>query len=188
MTHDPALEAHEHAEHAEEAAHERDPFISRVSITIAILAVLAATVGSLETVEAGGVITSASEAVLNQDKATDVWGEYQADSLKRHLYGIAADAGGPKAAQYQGTAKEQGAKQAELKKQAQEDEAERDKLLAASRVHERHHHWLTAAATLLEVGIALCTVAIVTRRRTFWLSSVGLGVLGLVVGGAAYLL
>ena len=38
MTHDPALEAHEHAEHAEHAAHLRDPFISRVSITVAVLA------------------------------------------------------------------------------------------------------------------------------------------------------
>src|SRR5947209_8975351 len=97
MTHDPALEAHEHAEHAEHAAHAHDPFISRVSITIAVLAVLAASVGSLETIEAGGAITSASEAVLSQDKATDLWGEYQADSLKKHLYGLAADAGGAKA-------------------------------------------------------------------------------------------
>jgi hypothetical protein len=188
MTHDPALEAHEHAEHAEHAAHAHDPFISRVSITIAVLAVLAAGVGSLETIEAGGAITNASEAVLSQDKATDIWGEYQADSLKKHLYGIAADAGGPKAAQYQGTAKEQVAKQAELKKQAQEDEADRDKLLATSRIHEHRHHWLTAAATLLEIGIAICTVAIITRRRAFWLGSMGLGVLGLVLFGAAYLL
>jgi hypothetical protein len=188
MTHDPALEAHEHAEHAEHAAHEHDPFISRVSITIAILAVLAAGVGSLETIEAGGAITAASEAVLNQDKATDIWGEYQADSLKKHLYGIAADVGGAKAAQYAGTAREQGAKQAELKKQAQEDEGERDKLLATSRTHEHRHHWLTAAATLLEIGIAICTVAIITRRRHFWLGSIGLGLLGLVLFGAAYLL
>jgi hypothetical protein len=188
MTHDPALEAHEHAEHAEHAAHQNDPFISRVSITIALLAVLAATVGSLETIEASGAITSSSEAVLSQDKATDLWGEYQADSLKRHLYGIAADAGGTKAARYASTAKEQLAKQAEIKKQAVEQEAEREKLLAAGRVHERHHHWLTAAATLLEIGIALCTVAIVTRRRPFWMASIALGVVGLVLGGGAYLL
>ncbi|MFI4966824.1 MAG: DUF4337 family protein [Caulobacterales bacterium] len=187
MTHDPALDAHEHAEHAEHAAHDRDPFISRVSITIAILAVLAAGVGSLETVEAGGAITASSEAVLSQDKATDVWGEYQSDSLKKHLYGIAADAGGPNAAKYQGTAKAQVSKQAELKKQAQDDETERDKLLAISRLHEHRHHWLTAAATLLEIGIAICTVAIITHRRTFWLGSVGLGVVGLVLFGAAYL-
>ena len=187
MTHDPALEAHEHAEHAEHAAHEHDPFISRVSITIAILAVLAAGVGSLETVEAGGAIVASSEAVLNQDKATDIWGEYQADSLKKHLYGIAADAGGAKAAQYAGTAKEQSAKQAELKKQAQEDEAERDKLLATSRMHEHRHHWLTAAATLLEIGIAICTVAIITRRRQFWLGSILLAVVGVALFAAAYL-
>ena len=188
MTHDPALEAHEHAEHAEHAAHEHDPFISRVSITIAILAVLAAGVGSLETIEAGGAITASSEAVLSQDKATDVWGEYQSDSLKKHLYGIAADAGGPNAARYLATSKEQVAKQAEIKKQAQEDEAERDKLLAQSHVHEHRHHWLTAAATMLEIGIAICTVAIITRRRAFWLGSMTLGALGLVLFGAAYLL
>jgi hypothetical protein len=188
MTHDPALEAHEHAEHAEHAAHEHDPFISLVSITIAILAVLAAGVGSLETIEAGGAITASSEAVLSQDKATDVWGEYQSDSLKKHLYGIAADAGGPNAARYQSTAKEQVAKQAEVKKQAQEDEAERDKLLAQSRMHEHRHHWLTAAATMLEIGIAICTVAIITRRRAFWLGSLGLGILGAALFGAAYLL
>jgi len=188
MTHDPALEAHEHAEHAEHAAHAHDPFINRVSITIAVLAVLAATVGSLETIEAGGAITSASEAVLSQDKATDIWGEYQADSLKKHMYGIAADTGGPKAEKYAETGKEEAAKQAELKKQAQEDEAERDKLLAASRTHEHRHHWLTAAATLLEIGIAICTVAIITRRKAFWLGSVGLGLVGLVVAALGFLL
>ena len=47
MSHDPALEAHEHAEHA---AHARDPFIAKVSITVAVLAVMAAATGSLETV------------------------------------------------------------------------------------------------------------------------------------------
>ena len=187
MTNDPALEAHEHAEHAEHAAHERDPFISRVSITIAVLAVLAASVGSLETIEAGGAITAASEAVLSQDKATDIWGEYQADSLKKHLYALAADAGGPNAAKYQSTAKEQVAKQAELKTQAQDDEKDRDKRLAESRGHEHRHHWLTAAATLLEVGIAVCTVAIITRRRTFWIGSLGLGLLGATLFGVAYL-
>ena len=187
MTHDPALEAHEHAEHAEHAAHEHDPFISRVSITIAVLAVMAATVGSLETIEAGGAITASSEAVLSQDKATDVWGEYQADSLKKHIYGIAADGGGAKAAKYADTATEQVAKQAEVKKQALEDEAERDKLLAESRGHEHRHHWLTAAATLLEIGIAICTVAIITHRKPFWIGSLALGLGGLALTAMAFL-
>jgi len=188
MTHDPALEAHEHAEHAEHAAHEHDPFISRVSITVAVLAVLAAAMGSLETIEAGGAITSSSEAVLSQDKATDAWNAYQAESLKKHIYGIAADAGGAKAEKYAETSKEEGDKQGDFKKEATQEETERDVLLKASREHEHRHHWLTAAATLTEIGIAICTVAIITHKRPFWMGSLALGAVGLALGAAAYLL
>jgi len=188
VTHDPALDAHEHREHAEHASHEKDGFISRVSITVAALAVLAATAGSLETVEASGAITSASEAVLVQDKATDAWNEYQADSLKKHIYGIAADAGGPHAAGYQAVVAAQNAKQAQVHRQAQADEGERNRLMAESRLHERRHHWLTIASTLLEIAIAICTVAIVTRRRAFWIGSLGLGIAGMAVVLTTYLL
>jgi hypothetical protein len=187
MTHDAALDAHEHQEHAEHAAHEKDSFISRVSITIAVLAVLAAFTGSLETVESGGAITASSEAVLAQDKATDAWDEYQADSLKRHVYSIAAGGGGPHATEYQQTAKEQSEKQAEVRKRALESEAERDRLMNLSRTREHRHHTLTIAATLLEIAIAVCTVAIVTRRRAFWLGSLVLGAGGVVMLAAARL-
>jgi hypothetical protein len=187
MAHDAALEAHEHAEHAEHAAHENDPFISRVSITVAVLAVLAASVGSLETIEAGGAITSASEAVLSQDQATDTWAEFQSDSLKKHIYGIAADGGGAKAPAYADTAKKEGAKQADEQKKAKAFEDERDKLLAASRHHEHRHHWLTASATLLEVGIAISTVAIITRKRAFWAGALALGAGGVAIAAFALL-
>src|SRR5215468_3111120 len=100
MSHNPALEAHESREHAEHAAHEGDPFISRLSITIAMLAVLAAIVTSLETVESGRAITTSSESVLAQDQATEAWNEYQADSLKRHMLEIAANQGGASAERY----------------------------------------------------------------------------------------
>jgi len=187
MAHDPALEAHEHTEHAEHAAHAHDPFIAQVSITVAVLAVLAATVGSLETVEAGGAITASSEAVLAQDEATDAWSEYQADSLKKHIYGLAAEAGGPNAARYKATSDDQVSKQAPIKSRATELQGERDKLLKESREHEHRHHWLTAAATALEVGIAVCTVAIITRKRTFWIGSLALAAAGLTLFAVAYL-
>lgn len=186
MSNDPALEAHEHAEHAQHAAHAQDPFISRVSITIAVLAVMAATAGSLETLEAGRAITASSEAVLAQDEATDAWGEYQADSLKKHMYGLAADAGGPNAERYKATAAEQVANQKPIRDHAKELQAERDKLIAESRKHEERHHGLTAAATLLEVGIAICTVAIITKRRLFWVGSMLLGIAGVALFAIAY--
>lgn len=186
MPHDPALEAHEHAEHASHAAHENDPFVSRVAVTVAALAVLAAAATSLETVEGGLAITASSEAVLAQDMATDSWNEYQADSLKKHIYGIAAGQGGPHADEYAREAKDQGAKQGDIRKRAEEREAERDKLTAESAAHERRHHWLTGAATMIEIGIALSTIAIITKRRSFWLGAVGLGALGIALGLVAF--
>jgi len=80
----------EHAEHAEHAAHSGDKFLARVSMTIAILAVAAATVGSLETIETAGAISEKNRAVLLQNKATDNWNFYQAKSVKKNMYDIAA--------------------------------------------------------------------------------------------------
>ena len=187
MAHDPALEAHEHAEHAEHAAHARDPFISRVSITVAVLAVMAAAAGSLETVEGGRAITQSSEAVLAQDKATDSWNEYQADSLKRHMYEIAAVAGGPKTAEYEKEIGKDREGQDKAREKAEDAEKDRDLLLRGSARHEERHHWLTGAATLIEIGIALSTVAIITSRRTFWFSAMGLGSVGAALFAVAYL-
>jgi len=186
MPHDPALEAHEHAEHASHAAHAEDPFVSRVAITVAVLAVLAAAATSLETIEGGLAITASSESVLAQDKATDAWNEYQADSLKKHLYGIAAKEGGPHAAEFAAESKDQSEKQDPVRERAKEDEAESAKLQAASGEHERRHHWLTGAATLVEIGIALSTVAIITHRRSFWAAALGLGAVGLALSIVAF--
>ena len=187
MAHDPALEAHEHAEHAEHAAHARDPFIAKVSITVAILAVMAAAAGSLETVEGGRAITESSEAVLAQDKATDSWNEYQADSLKRHMYEIALAGGSGKAEEFRSEIGKEREGQAKAREKAQDAEKDRDSRLRESAMHEQRHHWLTGAATLIEIGIALSTVAIITRRRSFWFSALGLGVAGVVLFACAYL-
>jgi hypothetical protein len=187
MSQDPALDAHEHAEHAEHAAHEKNPFISRVSITVAVLAVMAAAAGSLETVEGGRAITQSSEAVLAQDKATDSWNEYQADSLKRHIYEIAAASNPGKAEAYGDEMAKDRQGQASAKDKAEDAEKERDARIRESAGHESRHHWLTGSATLIEIGIALSTVAIITQRRTFWFSAIGLGCVGAALFAVAYL-
>ncbi|CAN5154885.1 hypothetical protein BH09PSE2_BH09PSE2_07930 [soil metagenome] len=129
MPHDAAFEAHEHSEHAEHAAHEHDPFISRATITIAILAVLAAGAGSLETVESGGAIVAASKAVLSQERATDDWAFYQAKSIKKNLYGIAADGGGPNAAAYKAQQAKNAADESKVEEKAKGEEEDRNRLM-----------------------------------------------------------
>ncbi len=64
---DATTEHLEHREHAEHAAHSGDPLIVKVSVTIALLAVVAASVGSLETIESGAALSKKSEPVLLQN-------------------------------------------------------------------------------------------------------------------------
>ena len=182
-----ALDAHEHVEHAEHARHANDPFVTRVSITIALLAVLAAIVGSLETVESATAINATSKAVLAQDRATDAWNEYQADSLKKHLYGLAADQAGPDAARYRRTAADQGQAQQTVRGRAEAAEHDRERLIATSETSERRHHWLTAAAALLEIGIGVSSVSIITKNRLFWFGALALGAGGLGLFTLAWL-
>ncbi len=170
-----ALDAHEQHERAEHAHHAQDPFVTRVSITIALLAVAAAIVGSLETVESATAINATSRAVLAQDKATDVWSEYQADSLKKHVYGIAADAPGRNAARYRKLSSDQVVAQTLLREKAVAGEQERDALVESAERAETRHHWLTAAAALLEIGIGISSVSIITKNRWFWFGALALG-------------
>ncbi len=78
---------------------------------------------------------------------------------------IAAAAGGPKATDFQKEAKRYNDEKRELEKQAKELEQQRDEKLAAGERHEHRHHGLTYAATLVHVGIAVATVAIITRGQ-----------------------
>jgi hypothetical protein len=191
MPENAALEAHEHMEHAEHAAHEHDPFIGRVAITVAVLAVLTAAAGSLETMEGEGALGATSEAVLQQDRATDAWNEFQADSIKKHLYTIAgrgAPVGSSDGDYYKKQAKEYGDTQSKLREKAEDDEKDRDRLLAASAAHEERHKWLTGSATLFEIGIAMSTVAIITRKQWLWYAAAAFGALGLCLLGTAYIL
>lgn len=187
MSENLSLEAHEHREHAEHAAHEHDPFITRVSVTIAVLAVITAVTGSLEVTESGGAIVASSRAVLAQDRATDQWSAYQAASIKKHIFTVGADANPAKAADYAQQSLKYGFDQKRYQTDARKQEEAREAAMAESEAHERRHHRLTLAATLLQIGIAICTVAIITHRRAFWWGSLGLGTAGALLAASAFL-
>jgi len=181
------VEINEHREHAEHAAHTKDPFAGRVSILVAVLAVVTAATGSLENTETAGAITEASHAVLDQDRATDQWNLYQAKSLKKNMFDIAASAVGPRAAAYAKKSAHEAADEGGAQAQAKALEHARDEALDASARHEKHHHRLAVAATLLEIGIAISTIAIITRRHWPWAMAAILGVGGVAIAVSAYL-
>lgn len=180
-----SLEVNEHREHAEHGMH--DPFVGRVSITIAVLAVLAAVATSLEQVETAKAITDSSRAVLAQNQASDQWAFYQAKSMKKHIYTLAADEGFPNADKYRKTAAREAGEGDAITKQAQAFEKKREAFNEGVDLHETRHHRLAAGATLIEIGIAIATVAIITRRNGWWVASALLGAGGVVLAAGAYL-
>ncbi len=178
----------EHAEHAEHVAHSGDGFLIKVSMTIALLAVVAATVGSLETLESGKAIADKNNAVLQQNKATDNWNFFQAKSIKKNLFEIAAATRPEKADDFLKEAKRYDDEGKEIMKKAQEFEHKSDEFLIESEHHEHRHHILTIAVTFLHVAIAISTIAIISKKQKWpWLASLVLGAVGIVAATYAYI-
>lgn len=181
------MEFNERREQAEEARHEKDAFAGRVSILVAILAVVTAATSSLENTETAGAITDSSRAVLAQDKATDQWNFFEAKSLKKNVFDVAASQGGPKADVYAAKSAHEAEDQNVAQDKAKDFEKKRDEALESSETHEHRHHRLAIAATLLEIGIAISTIAIITRRHWPWAMAAILGVGGVAIAVSAYL-
>jgi hypothetical protein len=181
-------EAMEHAEHAHHAAESGDPLTIQVTLSIAVMAVVAAFIGALGETEASHTFVEKNDAVLSQAKASDTWAEYQSESVKRHIYTI----GSALAAQPDVAAKLKG----EVDKYAKEQPVTQDKakgfeaeVVEHSEIAERHfgrHHILTIAEGLVHVAVAGASIALLARKRGFWLVSLGLTVVGMAVAAVAY--
>ena len=179
----------EHAEHAHHVAESGDPFLARVSITIAALAVLSAAVGSLETLETAETINAKTSAAIVQNKATDQWGFFSRQSLKKTQYDIATDAAtGDKIAAYKAKAKQYEMESRDTQKKAEELESSVAEENQASQRHEHRHQILTLGATLLHISIAVATIAIVMRgQRWPYITAVLLGLAGAIGAALAYI-
>jgi len=103
------------------------------------------------------------------------------------MYEIAADAGGAHAQDYKTDIGQQRGEQEKAQTEAEQAEKDRDLRIQESAAHESRHHWLTGAATLIEIGIALSTMAIITKRSSFWIGAMGLGAVGMALFALAYL-
>jgi uncharacterized protein DUF4337 len=176
----------EHAEHAEEAAERREAFGRRAAVVVAIMAALLA-IATL----AGS--RASTEAILAQARATDTYNEYQANSLKRHINLNDAtqlrllSQGAPTQAEAQS--------QAASLEQAVNDKYQpaQDQLLPAAQGLERErdeaearHRGFQTSEAAFQLGIVLCSIAIVARAG--WLLAVGggLGVFGVLLGANAF--
>lgn len=172
-------DAHEHLEHAEHAAHVAAELGLAIPLSITVMAVIAAVFGSLETTAASTAVLARSDAAVRQGEASDLWGFFQARSIKKNMYEIAASAApadkaadlAAKAATY---AKEE--EDIQAKARAKEEDVRKEES-ASTQAMERHHHF-AIATNIVHLAIAVASVAILVKRRWLWFGSLAIAAAG----------
>lgn len=165
---------------------QRPKWLEPLALTTALFAVLAAFASLKAGDSANEALFNANNAVLQQSKAVDVWGQFQADSVKKylasssvillpHVGGTAAEINAAKAE----IVKRQKA-QDELKVEAMKLDSETKKLSEESKVLLARHVKYALGVTLFQVAIGLAAIATLVRRRELWLGSLVVGVAGTV--------
>ncbi len=168
----------------EELEREGGTFLKRISLTTALLAVLAA----LASLQAGATVNTAlvlkTEATRLQSEASDQWAYYQAKGIKGALQEAARSPwlalGREPPVQYEERAERYAGEQAEIQNKAREKERERDEKLRESDHLLHKHHGFANAVALFQVSIALGAVAALTRSRLVWGGSLLAGAAGIV--------
>ena len=156
-----------------------------VTITISILAVLVAGVTLLGH-------RAHTEELLKQSQATDQWAYYQAKNIRSHEVQEIADlltALAPPDAKQAAAIKEKYLKETERYASDKEDVSEKAKELEAERdLISRRADRFDSGEALLEVGLVICSITLLTRRRQFWFAGMVVAALGVVVAVTGLLL
>jgi len=184
----------EHLKQVEEALEEvqekekEEGWLSYISLSTAIIAIVTALVGLYESQITAKTILTKNEAVLYQSQASDQWNFYQAKSVKSHIYAVNAEIFPEKAEDFTKKVATYKKEQEGIKKEAERIEALKDLRNEQSDHYYHLHHILTFSITFLQISIALASISALTRNRKFWIGSLILSGIGALIAGSCLVL
>lgn len=179
--------AHEELERAEAGAHHGESGGSAtIPLSIAIMAVFAAVLGSLELASSARAVVARSTAAIRQGEATDEWSFYQATSVKKNLYELFGEMPGTGNDAVRQKAERYAKDQQDIEKRAREKEAQVKQEEAASEQAMEQHHHLILATNVVHLAIAIASVSMLVRRNWLWLVSLGCVAIGVGVGAWSF--
>jgi hypothetical protein len=156
-----------------------------VSLTISILAVLVA----------GATLLghrAHTEELLLQSQASDQWAYYQAKNIRLHEMQGIVDLLGALAPQER---KETAEVREKYVKEIERYEGDKDDIGEKAREFEKERDLTTRRADrfdgaegLLAVGLVICSITLLTRRRAFWIAGGLLGALGVAMALTGFFL
>lgn len=167
----------EEAEHAQHAA--RDPFDRRVALSMAIVAAALASVTLLSH-------RSHNEVTVLKTEESDAWNYYQAKKNRGYMYAADAELLEALSKEASGGKAEQVIKAWKAKEKSYEKDAEEIQTEAKG-LHEKGHlahgssNFFDLGELGIELALVLCSVALLAKRKAFWLIGIAVGALGFIV-------
>jgi uncharacterized protein DUF4337 len=178
-----ANEAKELQEHAEHGAHESS--LRPVAFSMSVLAVLVAVTTVLGH-------RAHTEAVLNQNKATDQWNFYQAHKIRANDTELASDLLGVVALDDKNAAAKIAKSYADHEKKWADDlKQEQDQAEATEKKVEQieaRADRFDLAEAMLEIGLVITSVTLLTKHPAYWYLGLVFAAAGVVSAISAYFL
>ena len=172
-------ELHEQAERARE-----HPDLAPITLTMAVLAVLVATVSLL------GHRTHTEEIIL-QNKVTDQWAYYQAKNIRRHTDELFADLTTVVASKdAEGVAKLQEKYRTEAdryKDEQKELDTKARELEKEAELARRKADRFDLGEVFLEIALVITSITLLSGRRMFWHLGLLLATAGVVLAASAWI-
>jgi hypothetical protein len=196
---EPTREQVEHIEHTQHAAH-GGTFDRRVATTMAIIAAMLAAETMLSHRAHNDTLRFQTEADILHTQANDEWSYYQAKNIRRHAYQsnlamlelLTRSPGSDE--RYQALRAEWEKQLADYKSELppQKEKAEHLTHEAEQRMaksEEAHHKGdrFDIGELAVELGLVLCSLAVLTKRAPFWYVGMAAAAIGAVVGVSAFL-
>ncbi len=160
----------------------REAWTKYVSLSVVIIAVVAAIAAQWGGKYGSRVLTQLNDATFNQTLASDQWAYYEAKSVKLKSYEIARDelAHAPNAADpetlkliknYEGAIAKYQSEQKDIETKAHDLEAKRDAARSSATIASAKGGKMGLAISFFSVAVALASICLVTKKKPLWFAA-----------------
>jgi Domain of unknown function (DUF4337) len=167
---------------AQKEKEKREAWTKYVSLSIVVIAVLAAIATQWAGKYSSRTLVKLNESTFNQVKASDTWSEYQANSIKQNLYEVSHDlvpkdqsVNETEAAKREEAFKAKTSKYSATKdqkrKEAEDLQAARDAATEAAKKSSERGSDMGFAVAIFQISIAMGSICLVTKKRPLWFIS-----------------
>ena len=171
-------EAHQHAEHVHS-----DRTLAPVSLTMAILAVLAALISSLGHRAHSEVLLSQTQANFHKAELVGISTQKHADSVLIEMLAVLNNTSKPDELREKMNREIEDYRQREEEAKAEELHLEAERSYFKTRANR-----LDLAELLIETALVLCSITLLTKQRVYWFAGISAGCLGLAFTVFAFLI